>query len=100
MKFNFEKFKQSLLDNESITTDEMELTIQLVAEFIENTKLKTYLIFRNGTQHGTLKAKNLREAKKEVYAYYGGKSLQVYLDEEEIDEEEQEILLAEYNLSK
>jgi hypothetical protein len=88
MKFNFEKFKQSLLDNESITTDEMELTIKLVAEFIENEKLKTYAIFRNGTQQGTLKAKNLREAKKEVSAYYGyGKNLQVYLDEEEIEEE-------------
>ena len=35
MKFDFEKFKQSLLDNETITTDEMELTIKLVNEYIK-----------------------------------------------------------------
>ena len=40
-------------------------------------KLKEFEVFKNGTQHATLKAKNLREAKKEVFSWYG-ENLQVY----------------------
>jgi hypothetical protein len=40
-------------------------------------KLKEFEVFKNGTQHATIKAKNLREAKKEVFSWYGEK-LEVY----------------------
>ena len=39
--------------------------------------LKEFEVFKNGTQHATVKAKNLREAKKEVFSWYGEK-LEVY----------------------
>ena len=82
MKFDFEKFKNWLLDNEKVTTEQMEETIELVNEFIENASLKNYAIFRNGTQQGTVRAKSLREAKNKVFASYG-KELQVYLEEDD-----------------
>jgi len=37
----------------------------------KTTTLKEFEIYRNGTQHGTVRAKNLREAKKEVFSWYG-----------------------------
>lgn len=33
--------------------------------------MKEFEIFKNGTQQGTVKARNLKEAKKEVFATYG-----------------------------
>ncbi len=39
--------------------------------------LKEFEVFKNGTRHATLRAKNLREAKKEVFSWYGEK-LEVY----------------------
>lgn len=33
--------------------------------------LKEFAIMKNGTEHATVKAKNLKEAKKKVIAYYG-----------------------------
>jgi hypothetical protein len=37
MNFNFEKFKNWLLDNEKVTTEQMEETIELVNEYIKET---------------------------------------------------------------
>ena len=40
-------------------------------------KIKEFEVYKNGTHHATVKAKNLREAKKEVFSWYG-KELEVY----------------------
>lgn len=39
--------------------------------------LKEFEIYKNGTQHATVRAKNLREAKKKVFNWYG-RDLEVY----------------------
>jgi uncharacterized Zn finger protein (UPF0148 family) len=47
--------------------------LELSAEFeeVEKTKLKEYEVYKNGTQQGTVKAKNIKEARLIVFSWYG-----------------------------
>jgi len=47
--------------------------LELSAEFeeVEKPKLKEYEVYKNGTQQGTVKAKNIKEARLLVFSTYG-----------------------------
>jgi len=47
--------------------------------------MKTYAIFRNGTQQGSVDAENIKEARDKVFAAYGTKSLEIVEDKPYID---------------
>ena len=45
---------------------------------MKNSKIKEYQIFRNGTHHANIWAKNIKEARAICFDWYG-KELEVYL---------------------
>lgn len=47
------------------------MLINLKLKAMKTTKLKEYEVYKNGTQHATLKAKSLKDARLIVFSWYG-----------------------------